>query len=313
MPATAKPAPAATRSQASSPFSLFTEWARQGTESFFATQRILVDLVMRQNSNTMTAIRERLADVGPAPLTALTEMAGEGASNLIAAERVLLHLAQRENEILVGALQDRTGNSAPAAAVTNVIRRSIDTLVDMQMHFLSLAAKQADQWVDSAKSGIPFDGKAVPELAREAMENFVRSQKKFLDVIAEEMANLTEGVTNNHTPGRKTQLPELAREAAEAFIDAQKKVLDVYAQQGDVNLKTARSIFDALNPFQPEIVKEFSRHTVENFVTAEKALLDVVYKSRAAAADHEEDRPPKKGPQHKRRAGARHQAAAATA
>jgi hypothetical protein len=310
MPATAKPAPAATRSQASSPFSLFTEWARQGTESFFATQRILVDLVMRQNSNTMTAIRERLADVGPAPLTALTEIAGEGASNLIAAERVLLHLAQRENEILVGALQERTGNSAPAAAVTNVIRRSIDTLVDMQMHFLSLAAKQADQWVDSAKSGMPFDGKAVPELAREAMENFVRSQKKFLDVIAEEMANLTDGITNNHTPAKKTQLPELAREAAEAFIDAQKKVLDVYAQQGDVHLKAARNIFEALNPFQPEIMKEFSRHTVENFVTAEKALLDVVYKSRATAAE-QDDRPPKKGPQHKRRAGAKAAAAIA--
>ena len=305
MPATAKPAPAATRSQASSPFSLFTEWARQGTESFFATQRILVDLVMRQNANTMTAIRERLADVGTAPIAALTEMAGEGASNLIAAERVLFHLGQRENEILVGALQERTGNSAPAAAMTNVIRRSIDTLVDMQLHFLTLAAKQTDLWVDSAKSGRAFDGKALPELARESMETFVRAQKKFLDVISEEVTNFTEGATNAHTPGRKTQLPELAREAAEAFIDAQKKVLDVTAQQGDVNVKAARSMFDALNPFQPAIIKEFSRHTVENFVAAEKAMLEVMSKPpRTATAAHKEDHPPKKGPQGKRQAAA---------
>src|SRR5262249_46038670 len=154
------------------------------------------------------------------------------------------------------------------------IRRSIDNLVDMQLHFLSIAAKQADSWVDSAKSGKPFDTKAFPEFVRESMETFVRAQKKFLDVIAEETTNWTEGVTS-HKSGRKAELTELARDAAEAYIDAQKKVLDVVAQQGEVNLQTARSIFDVLNPIQPAILKEFSRTTVENFVNSEKALLDI--------------------------------------
>jgi hypothetical protein len=218
-------------------------------------------------------------------------------------DRVLLHLAQRENEILVGAMQDRTGKSAPAAAVTNFIRRTIDTYVEMQLHFLTLAAKQADQWVDSAKSGKPFDGKALPELARESVENFVRAQKKYLDVVAEETANLTNGVTNGNA-GKKTQLPELAREATEAFIDAQKKVLDVCAQQGDVNLKAARTAFEALNPFQPAILKRFSRDTVENFVTAEKAMLEVLAKP-VRAASHGENHSPKKTPQRRRPAGKR--------
>jgi hypothetical protein len=219
----------------------------------------------------------------------------------------LLHLAQRENEILVGALQERTGDSAPAAALTNVIRRSIDTFVEMQMHFLTLASKQADLWVDAAKSGKPFDGKALPEMARESMDNFVRAQKKYLDVIAEETANLTNGVTNSHA-GKKAQLPELAREATEAFIDAQKKVLDVYAQQGDVNVKAARSTFEALNPFQPAIVKEFSRNTVENLVTAEKALLDMMSKP-AHTAKNGDGHPAKKAPQHRRPAAAKHEVA----
>jgi hypothetical protein len=287
--------------------SLLTDWTRQGTETFFASQRILLDLVMRQNANFMTAVRDRVMTARTAPVAALTEMVGEGISNLIAVDRVLLHLAQRENEILLGAMQERTGHSAPASAVTNFIRRTIDTYVEMQMHFLTLAAKQADQWVDSAKSGKPFDGKALPELAREAVENFVRAQKKYLDVVAEETANLTNGVTNS-SPGRKTQLPELAKEATEAFIDAQKKVLDVYAQQGDVNLKAARTAFEALNPFQPEIVKRFSRDTVENFVTAEKALLDIVQKP-ARAGNHGENHSPKKSPPRKRPAGVKREAA----
>jgi len=308
MPAKAKPEPAESRNEAFSPFSLLTEWAKQGTESFFASQRILLDLVMRQNANTMTAVRERLATVRTAPVAALTEMVGEGVSNLIAVDRILMHLAQRENEIVVGAMQERTGNSAPAAAVTNFIRRSIDTFVEMQLHFLTLAAKQADEWVDSAKAGTPFDGKGLPELARESVENFVRAQKKYLDVIAEETANLTNGVTNvSH--GKKTQLPELAREATEAFIDAQKKVLDVYAQQGDVNLKAARAAFEALNPFQPAIMKQFSRDTVENFVTAEKALLDVMSKP-ARAAKNGDNHPPKRSPPRKHPAVAKHETVA---
>jgi len=306
MPAKAKSEPAATRHEASSPFSLLTEWARQGTESFFASQRILLDLVMRQNANTMTAIREQLASVRTAPFAALTEMIGEGASNWIAVDRVLLNLAQRENEILMGGMQDRTGGSAPAAALANVIRRSIDTYVDMQLHFLTLAAKQADLWVDSAKSGKPFDGKGLPEMAREAVETFVHAQKKYLDVVAEETANLTNGVVH-HTSGKKTQLPELAREATEAFIDAKKKVLDVYAQQGNVNLKAARTAFEALNPFQPAIMKEFSRNTVENFVTAEKALIDVMSKP-ARTNGHSEARPAKKTAQRKRPASVKHEA-----
>src|SRR5689334_16686140 len=127
MPVKADPEPAATWYQAS-PFSFLTGWAKQGMESFFATQRILLDLVMRQNATTMTAIRQRLAEVRSVPAEAMTEMAGEGISNMIAAERVLLHLAQRENEILLGAAQERAGRNPPGAAVTNAIRRSIDNL-----------------------------------------------------------------------------------------------------------------------------------------------------------------------------------------
>ncbi len=311
MPAKAKPEPAATGKEPFSLPSLLTEWTRQGTENFFASQRILLDLVMRQNANLMTAVKERLATARTAPAAAFTELVGEGVSNLIAVERVLLHLAQRENEILMGAMQERSDKSAPAAAVTNFIRRTIDTYVEMQLHFLTLAAKQADQWVDSAKSGKPFDGKALPELARESVENFVRAQKKYLDVVAEETANLTNGVTN---PGsrKKAQLPELAREATEAFIDAQKKVLDVYAQQGDVNLKAARVVLEALNPFQPAILKRFSRETVENLATAQKAMLDVISKP-ARAASHGEHASPKKGPPRKRAATARTHAVAASA
>src|SRR5579872_5103311 len=86
MPNKPNPEPAG-RARETSPASLLTEWVRQGTESFFATQRILLDLVMRQNANSFNTVRERLAGMGAASADALTEIAGEGISNFIAAQR----------------------------------------------------------------------------------------------------------------------------------------------------------------------------------------------------------------------------------
>ena len=144
MPNKAKPHAATSHTAASSPFSLLSGWVRQGTESFFATQRVLLDLVMRQNANTLHAIRERLTAAREVPRTVLTDIAGEGLSNFVAAQRVLLHLAERQNEIVMTGVKERTGGYVPLAAMTDLVRRSLDTFIDMQQHFLSIAAKQTD-------------------------------------------------------------------------------------------------------------------------------------------------------------------------
>jgi hypothetical protein len=267
-----------------SPLSMLAGWLRQGTESFFASQRILMDLVMRQNAYTISAFQERLVAARDAARTAATEMAGEGISNFIAAERVLLNLAQRQNEIVTTAVKEHTGGLAPVAAVTELFSRGIDTVIGMHQHFLTLAARQADEWVDSAKSGEPFEGIHLTTLARESMENFVRSQKKFLDVLAEETAHATGKGTNGHASAKKTELTELARQSAEAYIDAQKKLLDVAVEQLKVNTKTAGEAIEAINPLSPKAMAEWARHTVDSLVESQQAILDLVVKTPKAKA-----------------------------
>jgi len=88
-----KTRPATPRAPEPTALSKLTETVRQGTESFFATQRTLLDLVMRQNAHTIHAVRERLAAAQTIPGEVLTEIAGEGTSNFLAAQRVLLNLA----------------------------------------------------------------------------------------------------------------------------------------------------------------------------------------------------------------------------
>jgi len=286
MPPKAKPH-AATHTGGNSPFSLLSGWVRQGTESFFATQRVLLDLVMRQNANTLHAVQERLMAARAIPGEVLTDVAGEGVSNFVAAQRVLLHLAERQNEIVMTGVKERTGGLMPLAAMTDLARRSMDTFFDMQQHFLSIAAKQTDAWIDAAKSGEPFRGEGLAELAREGMETFVRSQKRFLDVIAEETAHATGITTNGRKAAKKTEVTELARQAAEAFIDAQKKLLDVATQQMAVNLKTARKTMEVVNPLPEGTLAELTRQTVDGFVAAQKALLDIMPKSAHAPETHE--------------------------
>jgi hypothetical protein len=237
-----------------SSISMLAGWLQQGTESFFASQRILMDLVMRQNAQTISAFQGRLVDARKVAGTAVTEMAGEGISNFIAAQRVLLNLAQRENEILTTVVKERIGGPAPVAAATDLFSRGIDTVIGMQQHFLTLAARQTDEWIEATKSGKPFEGIHLTDLARESMETFVRSQKKFLDVLAEETAHATGKETDDkaHTASKKTELTELARQSAEAYIDAQKKLLDVATQQLKVNAKTTREAIDAINPLPLE-------------------------------------------------------------
>ena len=271
----------------SSPLSMLAGWLRQGTESFFASQRILMDLVMRQNAQTIGAVQERLVEARNAARVAATEMAGEGISNFIAAERVLLNLAQRQNEIVSTAAKERTSGFAPVAAATELVGRGIDTVIGMQQHFLTLASRQADEWIDSAKSGEPFEGIHLTALARESMENFVRSQKKFLDVLAEETAHATGKANGKAATGKKTELTELARQSAEAYIDAQKKLLDVAAEQLKVNAKTAGEAIGAMNPVPAKALNEWARQTVDNLVESQQAILDLVVKTPKAIKGHE--------------------------
>lgn len=283
----------------SSLMSLLTEWVRQGTESFFATQRIFLDLVSRQNANVMHAIRDGIATTRPGPATALTELAGEAITNFISAQKVLLSLAHEQNQIVCTGVKERV--PAPAGALTDLLRRSVDTFIEMQQNFLTIAEKQTSAWTESAKDGKLYMPK-LTEIAREGLDNFVKTQKKFLDVIAEETAHATGGNGNGVHKTKKTALTELAQEGADAFIAAQKKLLDLAGQQIALNLKAGSKVVAMAPPFPTETITNLTRDTVETFVAAQRSLLDVVTKPRhapQAASRHTKPVPPPRRPAHK--------------
>ncbi len=280
--------PSATHERPSSFVSLLSGWVQQGLESFFATQRILVDLAMRQNTSAMKTIRQGISESEDkdSPMKILTEVAVEGSANYIEAQRILLDMAQQENEIVMNGIKERVGNYDTAVAMTNVIRRSIEAFVEMQQNFLVLASKRTQGWLKSSPDDKEEETNGLVGLANEAMEEFVAAQKKFLDVISEETEGLSNGKREH--PARKankTELVKLGREAAESFIDAQKKLLDLAGQQVNVNLQAASRALDLESPIRLLPIADIAGEGVKSFVDAEKALLDSMAKSRTHAEE----------------------------
>jgi len=259
--------------------SLISGWAQQGVRTFFATQRILLDLAMRQNANVMHVLREQLSDPHHSPTAILSEVAGEGMTNFLEGQKVLLDLGKQQNEILMTSVKERIGDCPRRLAAIELLRRSVDTFIHMQQEFLQIAGKQTHTWVTAAKAGKPYQPENLVDLAREGMENFVKAQKQFLDVIAEETARATSPKrTETAKKVKKTELSEIARQATESFIDAQKKLVDVAGQQMNANVRNVGKTLELFQPLPFLPLGELSREAVKSYVDAQSALMDVITK-----------------------------------
>jgi hypothetical protein len=248
-------------------------------QSFFATQRILTDLAMRQNASLMHSLRQQLSDPNHSPTAILSEVTAEGLSNFIEGQKILLELGLKQNDILMTGVKERVGDWPPAEAAADLLRRSVETFIHMQQEFLKIADKHTHTWVEAVKTGKPFQSEQLVETAREAMDQFVKTQKHFMDVIADETAKAT---GSKHANGirktKKAELSKLAREATESFIDAQRKLVDVAGRQMNANVKTAGKTLELMRPFPFAPLAELTREGVKSYVDAQKELMDVMVK-----------------------------------
>ncbi|HZQ96028.1 MAG TPA: hypothetical protein VFA67_13520 [Candidatus Sulfotelmatobacter sp.] len=219
------------------------------------------------------------------PLDVLTELAVEGTSSLVEAHRTLLDLAKQENEIVLGGVKERVGNFVPAVAMTDMVRRSVDTLIGMQQELLTATSRQTMHWIESEKSGKDDRSARLMEMAREAVETFTRAQQKFLQVVEQEAAKATGGKPQHaEQTATRTELAVLAREAANAFIEAQKKLLDVMSQQMNVNLDLSTKSMEMMSPARLMPTANLTEQGVKNFFKTETELLGSLINPRKPKA-----------------------------
>lgn len=218
---------------------------------------------------------------GHSPLQILMELAVEGTSSLVEAQRTLLDLGKQENDILFNGVKERIGNFIPGVAMTDLVRRSLDTLIGMQQELLTCTSKQTLHWLESEESGKSERAAQLMEYAREGVEAFTRAQTTFLKLVAEETANATSG-KYEPKPLKKTELAHLAREAANAFIEAQKRLLDVMGQQMNVNLDAATRTAEMISPARLVPVASLTGKEVKDFFEKETSLIKSYIKPEKA-------------------------------
>lgn len=262
--------------------SLLTGWMQQGIQSFAATQRIFGEVALRQGASVTKSLREGVADREHSPVTILTELAIEGTSSFMEAQRILLSLAQQENDIVMNGVQERLTGSVPGAAMTDLVRRSLDTFLRLQQDFLRVTSKQTLQWLQAVKSGKNYEGDRLVDLAREEMETFVRAQTKFLDMIAQQTSHAT--APRRAKAVKRTELWRLAKEATNSFVEAQKQLLEVVSQQMHVNLEATTRMMKLVSPSRLLPVAGLTGEGMKNLVGAEKALIESMIKPRRAGA-----------------------------
>jgi hypothetical protein len=273
---TLKPHTSPAQMPESSVVTMLSGWVQQGVENFFATQRMLVDLAMNQNAKAINLVRERFTHPQFSPVSILTDLASEGMSNFIAGQKVLLDLVHQENEIVLNGVRGRVRASDAAVAISDVVRRSLNTFLELQQDFLKIAGKQANNWLTAVEEGKAYDGEQVVEMAREGMDHFVHAQQKFLNMVAEEASKATKTET-----GRKAKIEELsdlARQATECFMEAQKKLMDVAGKQMNANMKASGRALEMMKPLAAIPLPELARGAVKTFVDAEKGVIETMTK-----------------------------------
>ena len=266
---------------------LLGEWIRQGAEGVIATQKILLDLAAQQNALALTVIRERLGVLSPSPSKALIDLAGKGVENFMEAQKVLLDLAARQNAIVAEGLKPSL-RGTPIAGIAEVVSKSVDQFIDAQKHFLHVAGEQTEAVIDDYREGRNFDTSRLSTLAREGMKTFIDNQKKFLDIVEEQV---TRKPGKKESPAAKSpDLFALAKDGVDAFVEAQKRLLDLASSQINVNVEFTREMFNTPGGKTTTSVETLMRKSVDSFVAAQKALAELASKPRKAAtpdANHE--------------------------
>ena len=225
---------------------------------------------------------------GHSPLDILTELAVEGSSSLVEAHRTLLSLARQENEIILNGVKERMSSFAPAVAMTDLVRRSLDAVIDMQQELLTTSTKQSLQLLESAKAGKTDGAAHLVEFAREGVEAFTRAQKEFLNALEQEATRAVDRKMQHGSPSeKKTEVSDLAREAANAFIEAQKRLLDVMGQQMNVNLDAATRTSALFSPSRLMPVANLTGEQVKSFLDTETELIESMIKPRKKTAARE--------------------------
>jgi len=281
-------------SQPFSPAGQVASWARQGVDSFFAAQKILLDLTAQQNALFIGMVRERVSMPRIHPGKAIAQFTDKSVKHFATAGKILLDLAADETALVMDGVTEGLPLPVAAATVANIFRHRVDTFIGMEKNLLDAAAEQTHAIAESYQAGKGLKAESVSELARKGIEGFVESEKKFLDLATHEVTTALKGGAEGHKPSRERSkvFTELAREGVNKYVDAQKKLLELGIDQLMPEHKTAAERAPVARKKPRTSLAELTEKSVRNIVAAQKSLMDIAIKPPKAAENGDRKHPP---------------------
>ncbi len=247
--------------------------ARQGVDSLAAVLKIVSDLTAQEVALVVGMLRERL---NFPPFASTAEAADRMVTGVTGVGKVLLDLVAGETAIVVDGMKEALRLHPSVAAMADLVPRGVGTVIDMHKRVLDSLAEQTRDIIEAYTERKP--SVAIENLAtrtRETFEDFIETQKTFLDQVSEQVTIATEAPKESKAARRDRSkvLIELARDSVTKFIDAQKQALDLAIEQAEANGGHAHAKAVAHTS-----VAELTRKSVENFTSAQKSLLDLALK-----------------------------------
>jgi len=254
-------------------------WTRQGADSLAAVLKIVSDLTAQEVALIVGMVRER---VDFPPFASGAEAAGRVVTGATGVGKIMLDLVASETAVAVEGVKEALRLPPSLAALADLLPRGAGTVIDMHKRVLDALAEQSADIVESYTEAKPSIATAkLAKRTREIFEDFIETQKTFLDEVSEQVTIATEAPKESKASrkDRSKVLIELARDGVTKFIEAQKQSLELAIEQAEGNGGSARA-----KAAPHTSVAELTRKSVENFTAAQKSLLDLALKPAKAAS-----------------------------
>jgi hypothetical protein len=199
----------------------------RGIHNFFEAQRLLLEMLARQNMIVADGLKPGLAGT---PAEALADIVHRGFDNFVTAEKKFMDIFEAEAEGAVKDFGDK--KSFDTARLTNLAREGMHTFIVSQKNFLEIVEKKlANRDEDTL---IPADDKKQVDLfdmAKQSVDSFVEAQKHLLDLVSDQIDVNVKIAREVLSPGDErraaTTLPDIVKKSVDSFVAAQKALVEL--------------------------------------------------------------------------------------
>jgi len=180
-----------------------------------------------------------------------------------------------------------TGEILDCEALTGLYLKGVKRVAEVQKKTLEIAAQQNAETVDFLKKAV----KAIPgvpcgfvlEVAGQAFDRFVETQKSIIDMVIEQNTALVESSNERGSSAQKiaADVSKIVQQSAERGIALQKSLLEFAAQQGKALTEAAKRFGVSSTP--AAVAAESFQKGMDALLETQKGLLEVATKPLKAA------------------------------